>query len=208
MGWPMGRYVCSTCAISQPATSDPYPRVYLLDNGKRLRMRVTIAWCLDCEGLRKAEDLSLETPLAELQHAARVLASVRARRWWFTRIWSSSSRHWLDANLDIMNELNPADLHEMARELDEVRERIAYLAARTAPPRCLSCSGQRLLATELEETEDGPGRRHPGCGGIMRHHITGSINYGRISTQLVHGPDGRYLHEEARPGVEKPIEFA
>jgi hypothetical protein len=145
--------------------------------------------------LVSAEDLSLKQPLDDMRRAIQTLESISANKTWFRTVWTGISWHWLDGAR--RQEISPESMHALGELLDQSTQQIEYFQMRSAPPLCLACSGQRLLSVNRIESEEGIGYEHPGCGGVLRHRILGSINYGRTSLHHLHGPDGDYLRTES-----------
>jgi len=204
MGWPIGDFVCTACAFSQPGIAGPYPRVYLLDQGSLLPMRTHYVWCADCDRLCQAEDLSLSGPLHALRRTARLLRSVTRRRSWFRTVWSSLSLHWLDDDLNARHELHPDGVHQLGEDIDTFSQQVAYLAARSAPAACLSCGGHRLTVLERVDTDSGRAYMHPACGGMLVYRQAGSMNLCPGRLRHVHDAQGRYLRTEENTGAPQP----
>lgn len=87
----------------------------------------------------------------------------------------------------------------MANVLKEASEQIEYLSGRTAPPRCLKCSGREVERLNLQVSGVSRGWSHPGCGGTLVMKILGGMNLVPSKIRLVYKPDDEFSHEEPKP---------
>lgn len=172
-----------------------------MEDGRYLRLNSCCGWCFSCDGLREIEDTSLDDHVATIRRVSTSLSSATPRWRWFTRTWDCNSYHWLDAGLSISNEVDTESLQEMGSILEEAGHQIDYLSRRTAPPRCLTCSGHEVERLTPFESGDNRGWNHPGCQGNFVMEIRGSLNIRRGNTRLIYKLDGEFLHEEAEPSL-------
>lgn len=199
MGYPIIRYTCSACGRDEPAGGSYKPRYYQLEDGRYIRLNWSVGWCFACDGLRDIEDTSLAGHLATIRRVSASLASAKPRWRWGSKVWDCDSFHSLDVGLAISREIGTEDFHEMAIALAEASEQLEYLSCRTAPPRCMTCSGHDVERLNLRESGSYHGWTHPGCGGILEMKILGSLNLVRSITRLVYKADGQFSHEEPNP---------
>ena len=199
MGYPIIRYICSSCGRKEHGGGSHKPQYYRLDDGSYISLNWCYGWCFSCDGLRTIEDVAMDDHVRAIRRISHSLASATPRWRWFSRTWDCESHHFLDVGLSASREMDKEDFQGMADTLEEAGKQIEYLAARVEPARCLKCGGQEVERLTPIVHGESRGWPHPGCDGTLVMEYVGSMNLVPSKTRLVYKPNGEFSHTEPEP---------
>ena len=169
--------------------------VYALPDGRKISIEKAWAWCDDCHSFEAVECLPthhkiINEIMATTAKIAKITIKLQNAEKEITKATTpprSGLVKWLSAFARfILNRAAPAekDITAMREEirfkqrtLDELLTRRDFLAARTAPAKCLTCGGSNISYVDLPEaaspenksasTKLATRHTHRGCGGRL-----------------------------------------
>lgn len=193
MSYPVTMYFCTACDFQQGDVCTWGYREYVLEDGVCIPASWKVGWCDVCGGLAAVEDLSPNQRYQEIDAAQQALAEQTCSR---------SLSELTDAELS-------ARQSYMGR-IDNARNSLKMLSARTSPPRCMSClSTQVKLPEHLTDLGDNrvaqsPAKRvflHPNCGGEIQSRIVDDFRIALRHRTRWFTPEGLLIETVSTPDM-------
>lgn len=188
---------CAKCGLLFSWVSGGFGTLhyYALDSGEKIPVHEKSTYCLACNEMVLAEDLSVADVIQRLNSVVAMHVEVLdeiARRYGniITRFLTSSKRFAaLHAKEKILNE-----------EYEQLNQIIQMLGDRRVPPKCLTCGSSNLYefdkpfaSSPSDSIEDHA--HHPRCGGLLYIQPGPIIRAHGTRIERIYSVDGEFLYE-------------
>lgn len=181
---------CNKCAYESWDLRTWGLRQYQFDNCVQIDLDSRLGWCNECENVAAVEYISAESAQQELEEAEVELAQMRFHP---NKLWSKLAKviapDWYSKQFDYWLLLQD--------RRDSAVDKVALIAERTNPPKCLACGGGDTIWPLIKKSTDWnlrkfpqpTGTLHQNCGGELQVRSDGT-RFDMVPTLTLYKPSG------------------